>query len=391
MPGHHGAWRAETGGRCSICRIRYPRHCDDEGQQAYERKTRALLQYAPPGSYVVRIGHAQGELRCQPHSLDVTVDNWRAGETKSMTEALAQIIRAVLSSFKDIMRADVCQRLQSVESARLLSIFNGACDFARVANRTSNIDTRQADIREFLEAELYFSSVRMEALAARFPQLWRCSIEGKLKPLMAWFEDVELGRPQAAKVIARSPNILGYSIEGNLKPKVAWMEDVGLSRPQVAKVISRYPQVLGLSIEDNLKPKVAWMEDVGISRPQVAKVVSRFPQVLSLSIESNLKPTVAWTESVGLNRLQVAEAIARCPSLLGFNVGANLSMKHLLLQDFFTSDEICDMIIYNPTLLTYSLARLDHRVHVLQRHDQLAKLPSVMSLTDSRFVRRFEP
>ena len=73
------------------------------------------------------------------------------------------------------------------------------------------------------------------------------------------------------------PPVLGCSIEGNLKPTVAWLEDVGLSRQQVAKVVAGFPAVLGYSIDGNLKTTVAWLEDVGLSRQQVAKVVAGFP------------------------------------------------------------------------------------------------------------------
>ena len=233
------------------------------------------------------------------------------------------------------------------------------------------------------------SRPQVAKVVAGSPRVLGCSIEGNLKPTVAWLACVGLSRPQVAKVVAGSPQVLGYSIEGNLKPTVAWFEDIGLSRPQVAKVIVRLPQVLGYSIEGNLKPTVAWLEDIGLSQPQVAKVIVRFPPVLGCSIKGNLKPTVAWLEDIGLSRPQVAKVIARFPQLLGLSLDVNLSQKHNLLQQSFSSADICAMIVHLPNLLAFSFERLDHRLHVLQRHNQVAKLAAVMTLTESRFAHRY--
>ena len=170
---------------------------------------------------------------------------------------------------------------------------------------------------------------------------------------------------------------------------MAWLEDVGLSQPQVAKVIAAMPSVLGYSIEANLKPTVAWLADVGLSQPQVVKVIAAQPQILGYSIRANLKPTVAWLKDVGLSKPQVANVIAAFPSLLGCSVQGNLWPKQRFLRESFSASDVCAMIVHCPPMLGYSFARLRHRLHVLQRNGCSRKLAKVMSLTDSRFERRF--
>ena len=187
------------------------------------------------------------------------------------------------------------------------------------------------------------------------------------------------------------PRVLSYSIDGNLKPTVAWLEGVGLSRQQVATVVATKPQVFGYSIEGNLKPTVAWLEDVGLSRQQVAKVVAGYSPFLGYSIDGNLKPTVAWLEDVGLSRQQVAKVVAGCPAVLGCSVENNLSKKLFLLQQFFSKEDICSMIAYLPPMLSLSYARLFHRLKVLQEHGCSYKLARVMALTDAKFAQRFPP
>ena len=169
---------------------------------------------------------------------------------------------------------------------------------------------------------------------------------------------------------------------------MAWLEDVGLSRQHVAKVVARHPPVLGCSIDGNLKPTVTWLEG-GLSREQVAKVVAGFPAVLSYSIDGNLKPTAAWLEDVGLSREQVAKVVAACPQVLGYSIENNLSRKVSLLQQFFSNEDICCMVVYLPPMLGLSYARLVRRMQVLQEHDCLQKLARVMALTDAKFARRF--
>ena len=233
------------------------------------------------------------------------------------------------------------------------------------------------------------SPAQVAKVVAGFPAVLGYSIEDNLRPTVAWLEDVGLSPAQVAKVVAAQPQVLGLSIEGNLRPTVAWLEDVGLSPAQVAKVVAGFPAVLGLSIEGNLRPTVAWLEDVGLSRAQVAKVVAGFPAVLGYSIEGNLRPTVAWLEDVGLSRAEVAKVVAIFPSVLGLSIERNLSRKVAHLLRYFSSQQICSMLVYHPPILGYSYSRLHYRVGRLEQCDCLAKLAQVMSFTDARFDLRF--
>ena len=223
--------------------------------------------------------------------LEVIVDRWHAGHKPSLLKAVVQTVQSLLSQLKDEMLPEVYERLRLFEADEGSPAFHKSREFVCKAVLTIDQEVKHAKMQTFLQAEL--PTVDTELLARKFPGIWGCSIETRMKPTLAWLEDVGLSQGQVAKVIAVFPSVLGLSIEANLKPTVAWLEDVGLSQPQVAKVIAAKPQVLGYSIGANLKPTVAWLEDVGLSQSQVAKVIVVFPSVLGLSIEANLKPTVA--------------------------------------------------------------------------------------------------
>ena len=402
----------------------YHGHYDAGGQEGDERKTKALLDYAPPGSCVLRIGHAARELRRTKNSKEVVVDKWSAGQGRTLMHVVRQGAQALLDNWGNVLRKDVREHLCKFVETEPSPDLHQASKFASEAVLTSDIDTKKRRVIAFLEKDLKFSKIGIQALARKFPRIWGisvmkptvawledvglsrqqvakvvagypqvlgCSIEANLKPTVAWLEDVGLSRQQVAKVVAGFPSVLGYSIDGNLKPTVAWLEDVGLSRQQVAKVVAGFPSVLGYSIDGNLKPTVAWLEDVGLSRQQVAKVVAGFPSVLGCSIDGNLKPTVAWLEDVGLSRKQVAKIVSLKPQVFGYSIANNLSKKLFLLQQRFSKEDVCSMIAYLPPLLGFSYARLCHRLNVLHEYDCLCKLARVMVLTDAKFARRFPP
>ena len=366
-------------------------HGNEQGKQRDERKTAALLAYAPAGSFVLRIGHVSRSLRRMETStaMEAMVDVWRAGHVPSLTTSLHQATRTLLSSLEGALEREVHERLRAIQGAETLPGCDKACMFVTEAVLTRDVETKKANMRAVLEVELQLSRATVESLENKFPKICGVSIESRFKPVVAWLEDVGLSRQQVAKVVAGHPQVLGYSIDGNMKPTVAWLEDVGLSRQQVAKVVAGSPAVLGYSINANLKPTVVWLEHVGLSRQQVAKVVAGKPQVLGYSIDGNLKPTVAWLECVGLSRQQVAKIVATCPAVLGYSIVANLSVKHQLLQGFFCDSDICRMLVYLPAFFGYSIKRLHHRLHVLQKSGQTRKLAASMTLTDKRFEQRF--
>ena len=403
----------------------YPRHYDEQGLEADQRKTEALLDYAPPGSGLLRIGHAARDFRWNLNSREVVIDTWSACHERTLMHVVRQVTQALLGSWGSLLRKDTCAHLRRFVGTEASPDLHQASKFTSEAVLTSDIETKKTNVMAFLDQELKLSKTVLRALVGKregiwginiegnlkpkvawlenvglsrvqvakvvagFPAMLGLSLDGNLKPTVAWLEDVGLSRELVAKVVARHPQVLGYSIDGNLKPTVAWLADVGLSRERAAKVVARHPQVLGYSIGDNLKPTVAWLEDIGLSRQQVAKVVATLPQVLGYSIDGNLKPTVAWLEDVGLSREQVAKVVTGFPQVLSCSIENNLSRKVSLLQRFFSNEDICSMIVYLPQMLGLSYARLFRRMQVLQEHDCLQKLARVMALTDAKFARRF--
>ncbi|OLP99878.1 mTERF domain-containing protein 1, mitochondrial [Symbiodinium microadriaticum] len=302
----------------------YYLHSSAQGAQRDERKTEALLHYAPPGSCVLRIGHVSRGLNRAENTSQATISMWRACHEPSLMRAVRQSAVALLTGFENRLGNDVRELLHVTGIGRANSDFHQARKFAAEAVLTKDMGAKKASMISGLKGHLVLSDKSVKALGSKRSKLWGCSVEKTLKPKVAWLEEVGLSREQVAKVVARFPQILGCGVETNLKPTVAWLEQVGLHREEVAKVVARFPQILGCGVETNLKPTMAWLEEVGLSRKQVANVVASFPAVIGCSLEANLKPTVAWLEEVGLSRKQVAKVVARYPSVLGCSIEDNL-------------------------------------------------------------------
>ncbi|CAE7413282.1 unnamed protein product [Symbiodinium microadriaticum] len=110
------------------------RHSELQAQQQDERKTAALLHYAPPGSCVLRIGHWNRGGSMTNHSSQEVVDVWRAGHEPSLMKVLQQTIRALLRRFEHLLQEDVFERLRSFEIAQPKQDFLKATTFAREAD-----------------------------------------------------------------------------------------------------------------------------------------------------------------------------------------------------------------------------------------------------------------
>ncbi|OLQ02654.1 6-methylsalicylic acid synthase [Symbiodinium microadriaticum] len=236
--------------------------------------------------------------------------------------------------------------------------------------------------------EVGLSNAQVTKTIATYPSLLGLSIEGNLKPTVEWLHEVGLSKAQVSKAIATHPPLLGLSIEANLKPTVEWLHEVGLSEAQMSKAIAKFPPLLWLSIEANLKPTVEWLHEVGLTEAQVPKAIAKYPRLLGCSIEANLKPTVQWLHEVGLSEAQASGVLATHPQVLGYSIEKNLSPKLSLLQHYYTTDSIRDMIAAFPTLLSYAHSRLEDRLAILHSCGQLSKFLCTVALTQVRFEQR---
>ena len=331
------------------------RHHERSGIAADERKTEALLHFAPPGSMVLRIAHAHRGLKARHKSLEVVVDKWNASRQETLLAPVQQVVDAVFEEFDAALKAPLKKEIQALACSTTRLGNNIPANFVAEAELTRNRGLQCAKLHMSFEM-LGLSQEQISKVVARLPQILGYSIEANLKPTVEWLRDLGLSQVQIAKVVARFPQVLGCSIEANLKPTVEWLRELGLSQVQIAKVVARCPQVLGCSIEANLKPTVEWLKELGLSKAQVSKVVALLPQTLGYSIEANLKPTVEWLRDLGLSHAQVAKVVAGSPQVLGYSIEANLKPTVEWLKELGLSKaQVSKVVARLPQILGYSI------------------------------------
>ena len=367
----------------------YYRHATKEGMERDLLKNAALLEFAPAGSFVVRIIH-KGRTKLDGHVLWVCVNSWRKGDHLSATGALKATLEVAARRLEASLHPNAHRSLSAhLKKEQPLLISQAALEFREATVVLGGGNTTE-EISSFLSAEgfrppdihrmqkralssgvsitkslqplfqflvrLELSKTQIAKVLARYPQILGLSVEQNLKPTVRWFLDLGLTNRQVAKVVATGPQVLGLSIDQNLKPTTQWLLELGLTEDQLAIVLARYPAILSKSIQQNLKPTMQWVFDLGLTKGQLAKVVARYPQILGLSVEQNLKPTVRWFLDLGLTNSQVAKVVATGPQVLGLSIDQNLKpTTQWLLELGLTEDQLAIVVARYPTILWKSI------------------------------------
>ena len=367
----------------------YYRHGTKEGMAKDLLKNEALLGFAPPGSFVVRINH-KGRSQLDGHVLWVGINPWGRADNLSLTKVVKHALQETALRLQNALHPGVHKSLKTLlghehpiiisvsahefreatvlmgkgNTADEISAFLNAEGFGRadIDGMLSRALLSGMSIERSLQPKIQFlfdlglTRCQIAKAVATHPPILGRSTEQNLKPTVQWFLDLGLKNSQVAKAVATHPQILGYSIERNLKSTVQWFLDLGLTKSQVAKAVATHPPILGLSIERNLDPTVQWFLDLGLTKSQVAKAVATFPQILGYSIEQNLKPTVQWFMDLGLARSQIAKAVAISPQILGCSIEQKLKPTAQWFLDFgLTKSQVAKAMATFPRILGYSM------------------------------------
>ena len=331
--------------------LRYWTHAEEDGIAKDTAKNVALLAYAPAGSYVIRVNHAQlGVQPAEGNVLWMTVPMWRQGDEKSLQAAVEELLCQIHVQMEAVLHpcAGKCLGRAAGVTGALLSI--RAWEFAASAVVKGNTTD---EVLHFLAGKgLHIQADNWHRLAC-----WtRLSIADQLQPMLMWLEGLGLSKAQLAKVVAGNPHILAYSIEENLKPTAGWILGLGLSQAQLAKVVAGNPHILACSIEQNLKPTAGWILGLGLSQAQLAKVVARHPQILGYSIEQNLKPTTDWILGLGLSKAQLAKVVAVWPGILWLSIEQNLKpTADWILGLGLSEAQLAKVVAGHPQIVGYSI------------------------------------
>eukprot|EP00438_Fugacium_kawagutii_P034494 Skav226408 [mRNA] locus=scaffold3989:261491:275408:- [translate_table: standard] len=113
----------------------YWRHGERAGAGKDRVKNEALVDYAPSGSWVVRISHTVKRQQ-KGQVLWVTVDPWRRGDSQSLSKVLHDVVVNILVRSNDVLRPRVAARLEKQVRQKMVNLSECGQIFADQAAST---------------------------------------------------------------------------------------------------------------------------------------------------------------------------------------------------------------------------------------------------------------
>ncbi|KAL2622230.1 hypothetical protein R1flu_002435 [Riccia fluitans] len=213
-----------------------------------------------------------------------------------------------------------------------------------------------------------------------FPQLLHLRLEN-LKRKIQFFDSIGLEREKMAKIIARWPLVFRQSVERKLRPKIEMLQTLGVGREGIAKILTRYPEITAVSLEDNLKQKVAFFEANGLTGRRLVKLMTSHPRALTLSL-TDLNKKLEFFKQKGFvpGSVEMIRALGVCITIST----ASLEARFLNLESLgFSLEESREIVKQQPAILTVSEKCIQDKVHYLVNHMErsvvdIVKCPSYL-------------
>lgn len=260
------------------------------------------------------------------------------------------------------------------------------------SHRWSRSNLRQ--VLYLLQDHVGMSNAQIIKLFLTQPQLLQYH-NAKWKGLVNCFESSFLApwlaKEDLCKIICKAPMLVTYSVEKQLQPTLAFVHTLA-SAERVAHIVTSHPRVLTYSVTKVWEPQLAFLaRRLALeNRPQneAAHIICKFPPLVWLKADLVDQKVTFLQERLQLSLPQVRYLVASFPQVLGLSVEQNLEKKVDFLLDFLTLEELQDFLLYQPSLLAYSLEnRLRPRLELMKQHDiSFAYSPRyLMSLSNAKF------
>jgi mTERF len=239
---------------------------------------------------------------------------------------------------------------------------------------------RLRGLLNFLGNKLGCSSLETRKIMLSYPKLLSYNVKR--------FEEVFdylVPYVDARLMIKRWPILLTYSVQGRIHPGVIFLQSLGDTRWN--RILLKYPQVVTHSVENVLMPRLQFLERM-LNIPSAKQLVTHYPPLLWLSSDLIEAKFLFLQESLDLTQEETEMIIETYPQILGLSVDNNLKIKISYLQTYLSTEQLRDIVLYQPALLAYSLERrIRPRLEQLRDVNiEFAYAPAyLMSMTDDKF------
>lgn len=196
-----------------------------------------------------------------------------------------------------------------------------------------------------------------------------------------------------AKALQKNPNFRSTPLE-SLKSVENCLSSMGIERSAFGRILDMHPQLLTCEPYTDLYPVFDFLlNDVKIPFPDIRKSIVRCPRLLICSVEQQLRPTFCFLKELGF----VGTNAITCQTtlLLVSSVEGTLMPKlDYLMSLGFEYEEVVNMVLRSPGLLTYSIAnnlkpKVDYFLNEMNGDlTELKRFPQYFSFSLEGKIRR---
>nr|GLL34209.1 transcription termination factor MTEF1, chloroplastic isoform X1 [Ipomoea trifida] len=240
---------------------------------------------------------------------------------------------------------------------------------------------------KFRQKILYLQELRVNPAKAlhKNPHI-RSAPLAALKSVENCLHSMGIERSALGRILDMFPQLLTADPYADLYPVLDFLlNDVSIPFPDVRLSVIRCPRLLISGVETQLKPTLRFLEKFGFVGPY--KITAQTTVLLVSSVELTLNPKIEYLMGLGFGYDEVVNMVIRSPGLLTFSIENNYRPK----VDYFLREMKGDLeeLKSFPQFFSFSLeGKIKPRHRLLVEHGFRLKLPEMLKISDGEFSAR---
>ncbi|XP_057765019.1 transcription termination factor MTERF6, chloroplastic/mitochondrial isoform X2 [Salvia miltiorrhiza] len=158
-------------------------------------------------------------------------------------------------------------------------------------------------------------STSFRYLIESFPRLLVLPLESCVKPIVLFFEVIEVPKGCIRNILLLFPPVLTYDIDKDIKPRLRSFEKIGVKGNDLGKMLVKYPWILSASILENFEKILDFFDEEKVPRMCSSRAIKKWPHILGCSV-NKLKLIVEEFNEIDIKSKKLGHVIATSPQLL---------------------------------------------------------------------------
>lgn len=259
----------------------------------------------------------------------------------------------------------------------------------------SSVDTGLIPRMKFLLNEINFSLEELRLVYKKNPRLLLYSVDDNLREKIVFFFilGMRMEPEHVRKILLAYPQIMDYNLVNHMKPIADFFTtELKFSDAEFGSIILKFPRIFSYSLF-KIKHVTGFLRyELELDPRQTKRIIFQAPQILGLA-DDNVKEKLQFLrEYLDLTPWELGLVFSGMPTLICLSVDNNLLPKLEYLEDAFrdqdhpTNQLLKEAILKQPTLLGYSLRRVQTRMERLVDADIFpGKITVGISMSEDKF------